>query len=204
MSGSRQQGFSFIEILVVLVIMGLLVSSVVISFSNKEPADDLEKEARKFRTIFHLAADYALLNNAELGLHVKDNQYQLLAYDGDKWGPIPGEDKLFASVEVDERFKVELELDDLPWPTDENLFSADLFNPEDEESLFIEQEDPEATEEQKKKYKFPQVFILSSGDITPFVLTFGFSDELLFDEVPVEFKVEGEFATPLKINRLDS
>lgn len=44
----------------------------------------------------------------------------------------------------------------------------------------------------------PQVYILSSGDITPFRAEFSMADTFDLD-TPVEFHVVGEYTTPLAI-----
>jgi general secretion pathway protein H len=77
----------------------------------------------------------------------------------------------------------------LEWQ-EQNLLSAVQWI--DEEQL---EENSEQTEEEKQM-SFPQIFILSSGEISPFDLDVSYDNG--FDE-PVTFKVRGEFITPVLV-----
>ena len=109
------------------------------------------------------------------------------SFDGEKWIPLTG-NKVFKAVKFAEFLDVELQLDDLPW-AEENLLEQvdwrELMDTEDEES-FLELE----------KLKIPQVILLSSGEVSPFSLSFS-----LKEQAEPTFFIQGEFMAPVIFKR---
>lgn len=184
---SRQAGFTLIEVMLVIVVIGMMVAAVQLNFANNKPEKKLEQEALRFAGVFNLAAEYGLLNNVELGLVIKDGSYEFVGYDGVSWTAIP-DNEMLASYKMPEELTIALNFDDLE-PDPEALVSRDLFEPEEES--FSE------TEEEEKI--IPQVYILSGGDITPFKASFLFVDEYLLEQ-DFAFVVEGKYTTPLAVS----
>ena len=186
---SQHQGFTLIEVMLVIVLIGIMVSAVQFSFSSSKPEQLLQQNSARFAGIFDVAAEYGMLNNIELGLYIDENTYQFLGYDGVTWSPI-ADKPIFETYTLPEGVELSLQLDDLPIE-DVLLFDPALLNNEDDESLF------EGEEEEKKI--IPQVYILSGGDITPFSLTFELADFAFDQGEDVSFKVTGIYTTPLTI-----
>lgn len=186
---SQHQGFTLIEVMLVIVLIGIMVSAVQFSFSSSKPEQLLQQNSARFAGIFDVAAEYGMLNNIELGLYIDENTYQFLGYDGVTWSPI-ADKPIFETYTLPEGVELSLQLDDLPIE-DVLLFDPALLNNEDDESLFEE-------EEEEKKI-IPQVYILSGGDITPFSLTFELADFAFDQGDDVSFKVTGIYTTPLTI-----
>lgn len=88
-------GFTLIEVMVVIVLIGLMASVVQFTFNGNTPEKLLAKESERFSAIFNMAAEYSMLNSLELGLVVEENTYQFLGFDGEKWVPAP-DNKLLA------------------------------------------------------------------------------------------------------------
>ncbi|MCW8864724.1 MAG: type II secretion system minor pseudopilin GspH [Colwellia sp.] len=191
---AKSKGFTLIEVMVVIALIGIIATMVQFTFSGKRPEDTLKEVSFRFVGIFESAANYGLLNNVELGLFVKDNTYQFFGYDGVKWSEIP-EQTWLSVQELPEGVELTLALDDLP--IDEPLlFDSSVFTEQSNEYLSFD--DIEAKKEQKI---IPQVYILSGGDITPFSLTFHFSEQAsLYDDLSdLAYRVTGIYATPLTI-----
>lgn len=184
----RQPGFTLIEVMLVIVLIGIMVSAVQFTFSSSKPEQILQQNSARFAGIFDVAAEYGMLNNVELGLYIDENTYQFLGYDGVRWSPI-ADKPLFETYTLPEGVEISLQLDDLPIE-EELLFDPELLNNEEDEDSF--------TEEEEKKI-IPQVYILSGGDITPFSLTFELADFAFDEGEDVIFKVSGIYATPLTI-----
>lgn len=187
-------GFSLIEVMVVLFMIGLSVAVVVLNYSGSDFDKELQKKARRFQIVFDMASDYAVLNQVQLGLRIepeKNQYFFMFLNDEDKWRPIQGED-LFAVQEFEQEYSLELELDDLPWVQEDSLFDADIFD----EELSVSEESTEIGKEEEQEPEPPQVFIFSSGDFTPFSLIFKFEPQF-GDAFPVYFRVNGEEYTPL-------
>jgi general secretion pathway protein H len=185
---SSQQGFTLIEVMLVIVLIGVMISAVQFTFSSSKPEQILQQNSARFAGIFDVAAEYGLLNNLELGLFIDENSYQFLGYDGVRWTPI-ADNPLFEVFTLPEGVEITLQLDDLP--IDEPLlFDSSLLITEDEEDDFSEEEE---------KKLIPQVYILSGGDITPFSLTFSLAEFAFDGEDNISFKVSGVYSTPLTI-----
>ena len=108
----KQRGFTLIEVMVVVVLIGLMASLVQFNFSGNNPEDKLAYESARFAAIFEVAAEYGMLNNIELGLIVKKDNYQCLAYDGTQWTEIADQD-CNAQVTIPEARELNFDLDDL-------------------------------------------------------------------------------------------
>ncbi|MBA6223456.1 type II secretion system minor pseudopilin GspH [Colwellia sp. MB02u-18] len=184
----RQQGFTLIEVMLVIVLIGVMVSAVQFTFSGNKAEQLLEQNSIRFAGVFDAAAEYGLLNNIELGLFVEKNTYQFLGYDGVSWSPIAS-NPMFEVFTLPEGIEITLQLDDLPIE-EPLLFDSSLLINEDQDDNF--------TEEEKKK-TIPQVYMLSGGDITPFSLTFSLAEFAIDGDENISFKVSGIYTTPLTI-----
>lgn len=194
----KTKGFTLLEVLVVIALIGLIISSVQFNFSGDKPANTLKKVSYQFSALFENAANYGLLNNVELGLYVEKNSYRFLGYDGVKWSEI-AEQEWLAPQELPEGVTLTLTLDDLPIE-EPLLFDSSVFQNDSDEYLSFKAIE-EAKKAEQEKLLFPQVYILSGGDITPFSLTFHFTEEAsLYDDLSeLKYRVTGIYSTPLKI-----
>ncbi|MBB1432567.1 Tfp pilus assembly protein FimT/FimU [Pseudoalteromonas sp. SG43-4] len=183
---ARSRGFSLIEILVVLVIIAFATKMVVYSLEGGAE-EELDTQALRLHTTINMASEFAILNQVELGLLVEENTLEYLVFDGEKWITFDRED-LFKPIELDERLKLTLNLEDLAWAQDNLLEQSnwrELMNGGDEDSLL-----------ELKKLKIPQVLILSSGEVSAFQLIL----ELKEQSEPVYY-IEGEFTAPVNFRR---
>ncbi|NTS75839.1 type II secretion system minor pseudopilin GspH [Catenovulum sp. SM1970] len=189
----KQGGFTLLEIMLVLVLMAILISSISFSFDVSDPKERTYKEAKRFQTAFHMASDYGLLNNIQIGLVVDEESYQFVGYDGNQWMSFPDEPVL-AAYQIPEQIIMSLTMGEIPWLDDQSLLG--------EEDLFSSGDEDEREEDGSKKQKLiPQVYLFSSGDITPFELTFSYA--ATFDSPdPIEFQVIGVDVIPLKVKDL--
>ncbi len=195
---TKTKGFTLLEVLVVIALIGLIISSVQFNFSGKRPEDTLKTVSYKFSTLFENAANYGLLNNIELGLYIGKNSYRFLGYDGTKWSEI-SEQNWLTTQKLPKGVTLTLTLDDLPIE-EPLLFDSSVFTKQNEEFLSYESAEQEKDSKGKKQL-LPQVYILSGGDITPFSLTFHFTDEAsLYDDLSeLAYRVTALYSIPLKI-----
>lgn len=190
-NSSKVYGFTLIEVMLVIVVIGLMVSAIQFSVIGNKVEENLQQQSSRFASVFNLAAEYGLLNNIEIGLVLEKNDYQFVGYDGQRWLPIVEYEALNSHTLPDE-MTMSIVLEDLPIE-EPALVTRELF--ETDENDFY---DDFSLDEQKKKRVIPQVYILSSGDITPFRAEFSMADTFDLD-TPVEFHVVGEYTTPLAI-----
>ena len=184
-----QSGFSLLEILAVLVIIGFAMNLVVLSL-NDQAEEQLEQEALKIHTMINLASEYAVMNQFELGFHIdKDTRsFELLVFDSEKWIVLSEQD-VFKPHEFGELITAEMVLEDLPWGEENLLQQVDwrqLLNSDDEESLL-----------ELEKMKIPQVLLLSSGEVSPFQIRLGLKDDP--DATP--YFIKGELMAPVELSQ---
>lgn len=197
----QQNGFTLIEVMLVIVIAGLMASMIQFSFSGNKAEETLDQSSRRFAGIFDIAAEYGMLNNVELGLMISKNSYQFLGYDGTTWTDV-SENELFTEYQLPEGVELVLQLDDLPIE-EPQLLDSEMFAQlqEENESSFDSDNDKDEDDSDKeieKKKLIPQVYMLSGGDITPFSLRFQFVENN-YTEPKLHYKVTGLYTTPLTV-----
>jgi general secretion pathway protein H len=89
----NQRGFTLIEVMVVVVIIGVLINYVTISFGRSSPQDQLNTEARRLSSLIPLASEEALLRSALIGVDISEDGYAFLRLDEGQWQPM--DDTLF-------------------------------------------------------------------------------------------------------------
>jgi len=146
----RSSGFTLLELMVVMVLIGIIFSFAMLSMGGDDVAEMMEREARRLETLLALANDEAIVRGEELGVRFSDDGYEFLVLALDGW-KLPDDGLLKAyTLPADVRVKLEIE-------GEQSLGAKDTEDTEDTED---EAETP------------PQVLILSSGEMTPFAVTF--------------------------------
>ena len=157
----RPAGFTLIEMMVVIIIIGILMSTIVLSIRTDEIGEHMEIEMRRIQALISLAREEAVLQGQEYALTVKDNSYLFEVLEENAWLPIT-DDKVFRERTVLDGTELALVVD-----TREISLAATK-----------ESEDDKATP--------PRVYILSSGEIMPFELILRTQDQTVQFSVKAE------------------
>ena len=89
MRSDNMRGFTLIEILVVLVIMGLLAATVVLTMGgDKAP---LAEQAHRFAARASMAAQESIVTGMPMGLYVSDEGYTFYRFSGGAWMELKGD-----------------------------------------------------------------------------------------------------------------
>ncbi|QUM86812.1 type II secretion system minor pseudopilin GspH [Moritella sp. 28] len=185
----QESGFTLLEIMLVIFLMGMMVTGVVMTMSSSGPDKQLKKEAARFIGVLELAEEEALLSSIEMGIVIEEQHYQFVYLDdNDKWSAF-NDSKFFVKKELQEDMLMSLELAGLKTEGsllgDRKLFADDDGLFEDNGGLFEGDEKDERIE--------PDVFIYSSGEITDFTLTFTYMDADVGDSsIKVQFDEYGK------------
>lgn len=168
-SKHTQHGFTLLEIMLVLALMGLIMATVSYTVFSKNIEQEIEKEVQRLQVVFNMASDYAVINQSELGLRLDEEKqsYEFVKLnDDERWIPIDGV-KHFEIRELPEGVQIDLVLEGLAWQEEDSLFDNRIFD----EELSVRDEAVDIGDDEDKEPPPPQIFILSSGEITPFELT---------------------------------
>ena len=152
----RSAGFTLLELMVVLVLIGIIFSFAVLSLGGDSIADLMEQESRRLATLLELAGDEAVLRGEELAVNFTEDGYEFLVLLNNNW-QAPDDDPLLKAYKMPAEIELRLEVEGEP-PELNNLAGAS-------------DDDKDAGEDDSESL-IPQVFILSSGEMTPFSVTF--------------------------------
>ena len=158
----RLRGFTLIEILLVLVLLSLTAVAVIATIPTN--AKDVAKQyAHSFYQRVQLLNEEAILSGLDFGIRVdeKKSTYVLMSLNSEGWQEVEFE-KIPSTTELPEELSLSLKLGGGAWQDDDRLFNPG--------SLF--DEDMFADLEEEKKPRPPQIYILSSAELTPFTLSF--------------------------------
>jgi len=139
------QGFTLLELLVVIIIVGVMVSAVSLTVGGGETRK-LSDEAQRITALIDIASQEAILNGREMAMQLATDGYQFLIFDEEsqEWQPIEGDTLR-------------------PRQMPEGI----------ELSILVEGQE-QKEDQQKSIFGEPQpsrIWILSSGEMSPFSLT---------------------------------
>lgn len=141
----RVAGFTLLEILVVVFVVGLLSGLVVLQLGSRDGDRELAREAQRLQEVLELARNEAVRSVRQWGLVVTDSGYRFVRFDRDtrRWR------------RVEER----------PWQAHEpgSAVAFDLRVTEGSAT-------PPSGGDRSRRDQ-PRVLLLSSGETTPFQLT---------------------------------
>lgn len=138
--GVRACGFTLLELLVVLLIIGILMGMAVLSVGSRSPEKELREELARFKVRIDLARHEALLEAREWGIRFDGRGgYRFMRLDARRqWQESEDEERLLQPYRLPELFATELRVEGMV-----------LDKP-------VRPEDP------------PQVVLSSDGTVTPF------------------------------------
>lgn len=106
----RGQGFTLLELLIVLVILGITISFTVLSFGLKNPQDELKEQGQRLAALMQLASEESILLSQELALQFDADGYRFLNLKGDQWLEIK-DDQIFRQRILPESISVDLSVE---------------------------------------------------------------------------------------------
>jgi general secretion pathway protein H len=152
---SRYTGFTLLELLVVLVIIGIVSSFAVLSTGLTGRDKPLGKESQRLLALMQMASEESVLKTEELGLTVSNDGYHFLRYEQNAWQPL--EDDLFRERSLPDNLTLDLVLEGRPIVLDDPSLT--------------DSKSKSDMKDAKNKPKPPQILFLSSGEVSPFSLT---------------------------------
>ena len=82
LQADRMNGFTLVEILVVLLIISILVGVTASRLPSFVDKSDIDAEARRLELLLNMARSEAALDSVEFGFELTDDGYRFLRFDG--------------------------------------------------------------------------------------------------------------------------
>ena len=166
-SGSHrtEKGFTLLEVLLVLVLMGLAASAVVSTVGVGNSSQQLEQQARKFALQAEMAIRQAMMDGRHYGFRQTDNGYRFVSWQPGGWLPVDN-DRFMQAVILDDPVQMQIRHGSSYWQAAleyENHNRTALL--EKDFAIIDKQESHE-----------PEVLFWSSGEISPADVAFCFVD----------------------------
>ena len=154
-----ERGFTLIELMVVVLIIGLMAAGIVLSVGVTGRDNQLEKESDRAFALIKYAREKAELQTREFGLYCGDQDYQFLTYDPRRglWRPVDEDDALRAR-RLPEGLKLHLIVEGR---------EVVLKGPDEKEKAKKTKEELE----KEQRAVQPHIMLFSNGDLTSFQLT---------------------------------
>jgi len=151
-----RRGFTLLEVLVVLIIIGVVLGLAMLSLNFSSHEQLLEREASRLKALIEAARQEAVLNDLEIGVYFEPGGYSFYRLHEDAWVEMKGHALLYPRYAPD-GYGVGLVIDDLPaLPGDGTATDGSGSG---------------------GRTHAPQVFLLSSGELTPFEAVFSRLDD---------------------------
>lgn len=179
--GSDKQvlGFTLLEILVVIVIIGVIVSMATLSVGVLGRDREVEDETHRFWAVLQQAREEAELQSLDIAIFVAATDYEFLRFDSrrNEWETIV-DDKLYAHRTLPEGLRFRLWLEG--------------------REVVLKPTLPDRSKQDEHQRAPPQILVLSSGDLMPFEL------HLERDAAPALWRVVALPDSDLRIDRRDN
>lgn len=141
----RQQGFTLIEIIVVVALAGIIVAGVLLNSTLVNPNKKFITLTKQISQLIHHAHQEAELSNVNYAISITKKGYLFLRYEGGDWNAF--NKKPLVEKNITNQYKQELLIDN---KLVEPLTASDIKN---------------------NKFK-PHILLLASGEMSPFEWTF--------------------------------
>jgi general secretion pathway protein H len=155
------RGFTLIEVMVVVIIVGIITATVILSIGNLGDNREMLREGRRVSMLLQTASDEALLQGRDYGLEIVESGYRFVEFNPFTrlWTDI-AQDDMYRYRRLPEDYTFELYVEDRPLIL--AVEPANLAGPDSTKDR--------DNDDDKPAFYSPHILVFSSGEITPFEL----------------------------------
>lgn len=185
---ARQSGFTLLEILVVVMLVGLLTAVIAGQGNWTLSEEGLDEEASRLQDTLELLNERSLFSGQLLALKLRADGWTPLAYDRNERDFLPIDDTTLKSRTLAPSLTLEWQVDALEddevslSDVAENLVKEDMMATPDDLSDQAETGEGELRSDNKsdsrRDKELPQVFFFPSGEVTPVTISVLSDEEL--------------------------
>lgn len=146
---NRSQGFTLIEVLLVVLLIGIVSGIVLLAATPNDSSRLVASESERLAEVLNLAVEEAINNNEQMGMMLDDKGYRFVNFDEKTRQWLPVANGLFAAYELPAPISIHILKDD----TSKTMLLTDKENGKSDKQVLT-----------------PQVLFLSSGETSAVVL----------------------------------
>ena len=181
-------GFTLVEILVVIVIIGVMVSAATLAIGVLGRDSQVEDQSRRFWAVLRQAREESELQGLDVGVAVNATEYEFQRFNprDTVWVPIT-DDQLYAPRKLPEGLRFRM------WLDGREIVMKPLRKKREEKPP--KDEDGDGKPDIDRDQPPPQIVILASGEIMPFEL------QIERDGAPSLWRVVAQADNDLRVER---
>lgn len=111
---NQSNGFTLIEIMVVMIIISVILSFATLSIGDGGLAQKLEQEAQRLSALLKLAKTEAIMQAKEMGVSFDKQGYRFYVLQAQKWQPFTIQDDIFRPRTLPKGILTEIHLEGEP------------------------------------------------------------------------------------------
>lgn len=169
----KTTGFTLLELLVVIVLLGIVSSFAMLSLNLTGLESELDEEARKIHALINLAKEEAIIQAQEVALKIDKQTYSFEYWDGEKEAWFAKTEKVFRQRNIHDGLMLRFESE-----------ATKLFVKNDEDS------------KNKDEIENGTAYFLSSGEQSEFTIKIEIKDD-----PQVYYQLEGKLNGDIKIEK---
>lgn len=179
----KQRGFTLIELMVVMVLLGLISSIALTTVGGGNQKRELNNEVNRLHAVLRMAAEESIFSNTEIGVVIEEDLYEFLTFDetDEKW--IPAEQHFLRTYALPEWISLEFQREG----EERKLLGK--------KSLLDKDSDFYSSVLGTEVAKTPDLMLLSSGEVTGFTISMQIGDDTS-SRIEIKTNDQGEIILP--------
>ncbi|MFT5716107.1 MAG: general secretion pathway protein H [Oleiphilaceae bacterium] len=179
----KQRGFTLIELMVVMVLLGLISSIALTTVGGGNQKRELNNEVNRLHAVLRMAAEEAIFSNTEIGVAIEEDLYEFLTYDEEEGTWTLAEPHFLRSYTLPEWISLEFQREG----KERKLLGR--------KSVLDEGSDFQSTVLETEAAKTPDLMLLSSGEVTGFTISMQIEDDA-DSRIEIKTNDQGEIILP--------